>query len=441
MKTENSTSTIDNTIFESCINKLLNELNLQDGTALGVLESLCEKGLAERCRDITPEYQARLAHEIDIINKKGMIWGFLIIWDFIKFARSKNIMISPGCGALPGSLVAYSLGITKVDPIKNKLLFERFLNSESQSSTYGIRIDVEKGAKAQILDYISEKYGSEMPKILEMADIEINECIDLSIIKETVKIIWQNWCIDIDISSIDLNDTEVYDYFSEKARYGVFCFDENYEAMTYAYIFHDVINISDNRKLWNEYLVPLVYRSNALFKRIEPNSFNEFAAAMSLDRPGTEKCIEKYKINKNNPDKIIYECPELESILSETYGCVIYQEQVMKILQEMAGFSPVQSNKCRRALSKREIEKIKEYRIRFVNGNQEENIPGCISNGISETVAKAVFDCLYLDAPYSFNKAHAICYSRMVYTMVWLKYYFESEFQEAIDIWRNMENN
>ncbi|MCR4648155.1 MAG: hypothetical protein K5776_03670, partial [Lachnospiraceae bacterium] len=373
-------------------------------------------------------------HEIDIINKKGLIWGFLVIWDFIRFAKTKNIMISPGCGALPGSLVAYSLGITGINPVQENLLFERYLNEESEPYTYRIEINVEKGAKALLSDYISEKYGHEMPKILEMADIQIKECIDLSIIRETMEKIHLNHGISVDIYSIDKGDSAVYEYFCSEAQNSVFCFDKN-DAKKYIPAFDDEEDAEDYCS-WEGYLVPMILKSKVLFGAIKPASFDELVAAISLSRDLPEHFIRRYVINQYASEEIEYECAELESILSETYGCILYQEQIMLILQKMAGFSPEQSNKCRRALSKHATIKIREYRLWFINGNPEEKIQGCKANGIPKTAAWDVFERLSVDAGYVFNKAHAICYSQILFTMVWLSFYYELEFQEVIDKWR-----
>lgn len=199
----------------------------ENDTISGLLETLCEQGLIKRYSNILPLHRERLAREMGIINQKEYTGGFLIIHDFIKYARSKNLLISPGCGALPGSLVAYCLGITGIDPIKEDLIFERYLNSEKETHSYGIRIDVEKGAKTLIFDHLAEKFGEGMPKLLEMADIHIRERVELSIIKETIENISKNKGINIDLSAIDENDPDVYKYLCSGATEGIYFFDKD----------------------------------------------------------------------------------------------------------------------------------------------------------------------------------------------------------------------
>ena len=372
----------DEFLSDLCNEGLLNAMLSEKNNVSGMLEKLCKHGLIERYSNILPMHRERLAREMQIINQKEYAGGFLIIHDFVKYARSRNILISPGCGALPGSLVAYCLGITGVDPVKENLIFERYLNMERETFFYGIRIDVEKGAKALIFDYLSEKYGRGMPILLEMAGIHINESVELSIIKETIENVTKETGKVIDISAIDHNDKVVLEQF--------------------------------------------------LICEIKPGSMDELMALISLDRPLPKEYVASYLHNKADPQSISYECPDMEFILGSTYGCLIYQEQVMWILQALGGFSPDQSDLCRRDLSKREYCFNSERRRQFVEGAVATG-HGIFTTRIDEDTANAIYDRLCEDAPCCFNKAHVAAYSLMIYEIAWLKYYYGTEFQKVVE--------
>ncbi|ADL36494.1 DNA polymerase III-associated protein (plasmid) [Butyrivibrio proteoclasticus B316] len=411
-----------------CEDGLLSGLVPDGKTAFGFLEELCHKGFSEKYPNVTEDVHARLAHELEVINKKGMVGGFLIIYDLIEFARSNNLMISPGCGALPGSLVAYCLGITGVDPIKENLLFERYLNMGRETPSYCIRIDVEKGAKPLIFGYLTEMYGSGMPKLLKMADISIKEWVELSIIKDTLEIISRSKRERIDIVRIDKTDPAVFELLLSGETNGILFFDKD-DPHSYSTWWH----LDDNGK-WHEYHEPLVAGNAALYEVIRPKNMDELMAAITLDRPLSEEHIEKYLRNIKNSQYITYECPELETILSTTYGCVIYQEQIMRILQDLGGFSPEKSDLCRRDLSKRKQFTIGEMREEFVYGATSSKIVGM-------DVANAIFDMLWDKARYSFNKSHVAAFSLMIYEMAWLKLYYRSEFMEAAEKYRGIKSD
>lgn len=242
-----------------------------------------------------------------------------------------------------------------------------------------------------------KKYLDEgMPKFLEMSDIHIKERVELSIIKETIENISKNRGVNVDLSAIDKNNPDVYKYLCSGEAEGVFFFDKDEE----------------------------------LFRAIMPRTMNELIAYLCLDRRLPKEFVEKYIHNKNKPDSITYECPDLEPILDSTYGCLVYQEQVMQILQVLGGFSPEQSDFCLRALSKRQRSVTDEMRKQFVEGATS-TVPGYFANRIDENTAGAIYDKLCYGAPYCFNKAHAVTEAMMIYDMVWLKYNYASEFEEA----------
>ena len=405
---------------------LLNGMLSENDTVSGLFETLCEQGLIERYSNFLPLLRERLAREMEIINQKDFAAGFLIVRDFIKFAKKKNLMISPECGVFLGSLVAYCLGITEVDPLKEDLIFERYLNSEKETHSYGIRIDVEKGAKDLIYEYISKKYGEGMPKLLEMADINIKESVELSIIKETLEKILENKGVNVNLSAIDKNDPDVYKYLCSGATEGVFYLDKD-DTHTYT-----TGRWLDNEMKWHEFYPFIVMEDEGLFKAIQPKTMNELMAFLCLDRRLPEEVVERYVHNKNNPDSITYECPDLEPILEPTYGCLVYQEQVMRILQVLGEFSPEQSDFCRRALSKKQSSVIDRMKKQFAEGAIS-TVPGYFTNLIDEDTADAIFDKLSNGAPYCFNKAHAVTEAMKIYDMVWLKYYYSTEFREATE--------
>ncbi len=384
-------------LCELCNDGLLNEMIPENLTDVEYLKELCLAGLSKRYSIITAVHEIRINHEIDVISEKGFVGGFLILQDIIRFARSNNVMISPGCGSLPGSLVAYSLGITGVDPIKNNLLFERYLNTERESFLYGIQIDVDMKGKQRILDYLIDKYGKGMPGLLELLDIRFKGVVELSIIKDTIENISIEMGRAINIAEIDHNDQTIYESLCVDDIYGDFRFN-----------------------------------NKELFAAIKPESFDELMALISLDRPLPEEHIEQYVHNKRNPQNISYECPDLESLLGSTYGCLIYQEQIMWILQILGGFTPEESDFGRRALSKKQQPVINIMREQFVDGATA-TIPGYFKSGITEDVANEIYDMLCKAAPCCFNKSHAAAFALLIYEMAWLKYYYKTEYEEATE--------
>ncbi|WP_044934419.1 hypothetical protein [Pseudobutyrivibrio sp. LB2011] len=410
-----------------CEDGLLSSLVLDDITALDVLKDLCRRGISERYPDASADVYTRLTHEIEIIKQKGMVGGFLIIQDFIKYARSKNLMISPGSGALPGCLVAYCLGITRVDPIEENLSFERYLNIERETPSYCIRIDVQRGGRFLIFEYLSEKYGSGMPGLLKMLDISINECVELSIIKDAIDNISSGKGQRIEIAGIDKNDPAVFELLASDETEGILYFDRC-DPHTYLTCWRP-----DDNGNWHEYHEPLVTEDVTLFETIRPKTMDELMAAISLDRFLPEEHVVKYLHNIKNQQFITYECSELEPILLTTYGCVIYQEQVMRILQDIGGFSPEKSDLCRRLLSKRHHLAVEDMRVDFMNGAKEKT-------GIDAPVANAIYEVLWDEARYCFNKSHVASFSLMIYEMAWLKVYFRSEFIKAVEKYRGLKS-
>ncbi len=346
------------------------------------------------------DIKARLEYELNKIIDLEMDGFYLALGDIVSYAKSNDILISPGCGAIPGSLVAYCLGITDVDPMKYNLLMDRFLSQKQESQT-GCRIEPEIGGSQRLTDYVIEKYGKGILKLLEGLDITFRDLDEVSIIKETLRNISDRTSQSVDFSMINYDDIGVFNLINSDG-------------------------IMDTKSL-RELL------SDGVAKGIEVKSMEDLIARLSLNRPGLEERCAEYIKNKNNPDGIHYECPEVESILAPTYGCIVYNEQIMQILTVLGGFSPEESNLVRRGMSKRKMLFNETARHDFIKGNHEKGIAGCVANGISETMATKVFDDIWTAAIYGFNKSHATAYALLTYRLAWLKHYYREDYMVAVE--------
>ena len=397
------------------------------------LKSLCVDGLKRRYTEVTPLLETRLNRELETIHEVDFTEGFLIVHDLVNYAKSNNILIGPGRGSLPGSLVAYCLEITNIDPIKYDLLFERFVNEESAAYInepylrwFNIYIDVELGGKQRIMDYVSKKYGPKMPKLLELVDISFRELLDLSIIKDTVGLMQKDTGEMIDVYAITPDDPAVYSYLCSGDNDGILYFDNNEP-----HIFVPCGWLDNNGDL-QECCCPLYIENWESFE-IAPRNIDELMAFFSLNRPGLDYGLDTYIALKRYVGNIFHDCPELKSILDSTYGFIVYQEQIMQILQKLGGFSPAQSDSERRNLGKRKLSDFEKRRDMFVKGSVEAQISGCTSKGISEDKANALYENLFDAARYCFNKSHAAAFSYLIYIMAWLKYYHRAAFLKVIE--------
>ena len=496
----------------------LPKYDVPDGyTSWEYLNKLCFEGLAERYQPVSNELKERLEYELSTIKNMGYVDYFLIVWDFIKYARDNDIMVGPGRGSAAGSLVAYTLGITKLDPIKYDLLFERFLNPERVSMP-DIDVDFCFERRQEVIDYVVRKYGKDrvvqivtfgtlaargvirdvgrvldMPyaqvdTIAKMIPTELNITIDkalemnpelkkaydeqedvhylidmgkrleglprhssmhaagvvisqksvdeyvplsrasdgsittqftmttleelgllkmdflglrtLTVIQNAEKIIEQTNGVKLNMDAIDYNDKKVLDSLGTGKTDGVFQLE------------------SAGMKNF--------------MKELKPQSLEDVIAGISLYRPGPMDFIPQYIRGKNRPDTISYDCPQLEPILQPTYGCIVYQEQVMQIVRSLAGYTLGRSDLVRRAMSKKKAAVMEKERQNFVYGNEEEGVPGCISNGISEKTANKIYDDMTDFAKYAFNKSHAAAYAVVSYQTAYLKYYYPIEFMAAL---------
>ncbi|AEF16683.1 DNA polymerase III, alpha subunit [Thermoanaerobacterium xylanolyticum LX-11] len=484
------------------------------------LRKLCIDGLYKRYPNPTDEVMERLNYELSVIEKMGYVDYFLIVWDFIKFARDNGIMTGPGRGSAAGSLVAYCLGITKIDPIKYNLLFERFLNPERVSMP-DIDSDFCYERRQEVIDYVVKKYGedrvaqiitfgtmaaraairdvgralnfpyAEVDVIAKMIPFELGMTIDkaielnpelkdkyekdekirrlidisrsleglprhasthaagvvisseplvkyvplqknegsivtqftmttleelgllkmdflglrtLTVIRDTLDIVKETRGIDVDIDSIDFEDKEVYALISRGDTEGVFQLES-----------------SGMKQFMTE---------------LRPEKLEDVIAGISLYRPGPMDQIPRYIENKNNPENIKYEHPLLKPILDVTYGCMVYQEQVMQIVRDLAGYSLGRSDLVRRAMAKKKMKVMEEERKNFIYGIKDENgnyvVPGAVNRGVDEATANRLFDEMIDFANYAFNKSHAAAYAVVAFQTAYLKRYYPVEFMAAL---------
>ena len=496
----------------------LPKYDVPDGlTSWEYLNKLCYEGLEQRYHPVTEELKKRLDYELSTIKNMGYVDYFLIVWDFIKYARDNDIMVGPGRGSAAGSLVAYTLGITQLDPIRYDLLFERFLNPERVSMP-DIDVDFCFERRQEVIDYVRRKYGDDcvvqivtfgtlaargvirdvgrvldMPyaqvdTIAKMIPQELNITIDkalgmnpelrkayeeqddihrlidlakrleglprhtsmhaagvvisqkdvseyvplsraqdgsivtqftmttleelgllkmdflglrtLTVIQNAVKMVEKSTGMLLDMQQIDYNDKKVLDSLGTGRTDGVFQLE------------------SAGMK--------------SFMKELKPQSLEDVIAGISLYRPGPMDFIPQYIRGKNRPDTIRYDCPQMEPILKPTYGCIVYQEQVMQIVRELAGYTLGRSDLVRRAMSKKKASVMAKERQNFVYGNVEEGVPGCIANGISEEIANKIYDEMTDFAKYAFNKSHAAAYAVVSYQTAYLKYYYPVEFMAAL---------
>ena len=487
------------------------------GDAFLYLKQLCEEGIVKRYENPGKELYDRLYYELNTIKNMGYVDYFLIVWDFIHYARQHDIAVGPGRGSAAGSLVSYCLTITNIDPIRYNLLFERFLNPERVSMP-DIDIDFCFERRQEVIDYVVEKYGKEkvvqiitfgtmaakavlrdvgrvmdipyaqvdavakmvpndlhitLDKALSMnpdlrkvyeTDDQMHHMIDmakrleglprhssmhaagvvigqeaideyvplsrgsddaittqftmttieelgllkmdflglrtLTVIQDAVHLIEKDTGKVIEIEKINYNDKNVYEMLSQAKTEGVFQLE------------------SAGMK--------------SFMRELQPESLEDVIAGISLYRPGPMDFIPKYIKGKNDKASIRYDCPELEKILAPTYGCIVYQEQVMQIVMELAGYTLGRSDLVRRAMSKKKADVMLKERQNFVYGNEEEGIDGCIKRGIPEHVANHIYDEMIDFAKYAFNKSHAAAYAVVAYQTAYLKYYYPVEYMAAL---------
>ena len=496
----------------------LPKFGVPDGyTSWEYLNELCFKGLKERYQPVTEALKERLNYELSTIRNMGYVDYFLIVWDFIKYARDHDIMVGPGRGSAAGSLVAYTLGITQLDPIRYDLLFERFLNPERVSMP-DIDVDFCFERRQEVIDYVRRKYGDDcVVQIVTFGTLaargvirDVGRVMDLPYaqVDTIAKMIPQELNITID-KALQMNPELKKAYEDEKEIHELIDTAKRLEGLPRHTSMH-AAGVVISQKDVSEY-VPLsrasdgsivtqftmttleelgllkmdflglrtltviqnavhlveqdtgvklnmqqidyndkkvldslgTGRSDGVFqlesagmknfmKELKPQSLEDVIAGISLYRPGPMDFIPQYIRGKNRPDTIKYDCPQLEPILKPTYGCIVYQEQVMQIVRNLAGYTLGRSDLVRRAMSKKKAAVMEKERQNFVYGNEEEGVPGCIANGISEQTANKIYDDMTDFAKYAFNKSHAAAYAVVSYQTAFLKYYYPVEFMAAL---------
>ncbi len=480
------------------------------------LRKLCFDGLATRYYEVTPDLTERLEYELGTIKKMGFVDYFLIVWDFIHYAKSNGFAVGPGRGSAAGSIVSYCLGITNIDPIRYKLLFERFLNPERVTMP-DIDVDFDEH-RPEVIDYVVNKYGRE--KVVQI--VTFGTLKAKGVIRDVGRVLDLNYsyCDSIakavpDVLNITLKEAleiggelkNIYDsdpqarnlidnamrleglprHSSMHAAGVVICPDAadelvplargadgtivtQFEAptleelgllkmdflglVTLTVIKESVRYVRENRgeiidvdKL--DYNDPNVFnyigtgRTEGIFqlesagmknfmKELRPKNLEDVIAGISLYRPGPMDFIPAYIKGKNSRGDIEYDCPQLEPILKPTYGCIVYQEQVMQIVQDLGGYTLGRADLVRRAMSKKKTEVMEKERQNFVYGDKTQNVPGCLSKGISESIANKIYDEMMDFAKYAFNKSHAAAYAVVAYQTAYMKYYHPVEFMAAL---------
>ncbi|MGE5328745.1 MAG: DNA polymerase III subunit alpha [Deltaproteobacteria bacterium] len=486
------------------------------------LKELCFEGLKKRYGDKAgAKEKERLEYELKTICDMGYIDYFLIVWDFIKYAKDNGIMVGPGRGSAAGSLVSYCLEITDIDPLRYGLLFERFLNPE-RISMPDIDIDFCFERRQEVIDYVVRKYGSnrvaqiitfgtmaaraairdvgralnmsygEVDVVAKQIPMEIGMTISRAL--EVNGELKKNYDEDtkvkklidtakalegltrhasIHAAGVVITNKPVVDYVplqknedgSITTQFTMGLLEElgllkmDFLGLRTLTVIRDTINFIKKTKGLNINIStlnlddPNVFRiisegkTEGIFqlesagmkqfmKELKPASLEDIIAGISLYRPGPMDQIPRYIRNKNNPNAIEYTHQSLESILNVTYGCMVYQEQVMQIVRDLAGYSLGRSDLVRRAMSKKKTEVMKQERQNFIYGISEDNgdiiVPGALRNGIDENSANQIFDEMMEFAKYAFNKSHAAAYAVIAYQTAWLKVYYPIEFMAAL---------
>nr|MCR5691344.1 DNA polymerase III subunit alpha [Eubacterium sp.] len=457
------------------------------------------------------ELQDRLDYELDTISSMGFVDYFLIVWDFIKYAKDNGIPVGPGRGSAAGSIVAYSLNITDlIDPIRYNLLFERFLNPERVTMP-DIDVDFCYERRQEVIDYVNRKYGEDhvsqivtfgtmsarmvirdvgrvldypyayVDSIAKSIPMELNITIqkaltmnpDLKKIYESdeqaKKLIDMSMRLEglprhtsIHAAGVVISPKPVDEFVplsaatdgSVTTEYTMVTLEElgllkmDFLGLRTLTVIRDAINGRfDVHDI--DYEDPEVYDMisqghtegvfqlesagmRSFMKELKPHSMEDIIAGISLYRPGPMDFIPKYIEAKNDQDNISYDCPELEPILSPTYGCIVYQEQVMQIFQQLAGYSLGGADMVRRYMSKKKEDKLLKEETAFIYGDEERGIDGCVKRGISEEVAKRLFDEMLSFAKYAFNKSHAAAYAVVSYQTAYLKCHYPVDFMAAL---------
>ena len=486
-------------------------------TSWEYLNKLCFDGLKERYPDGDHSLKERLEYELSVIQSMGYVDYFLIVWDFINYARTQGIKVGPGRGSAAGSIVSYCLGITSIDPIKYQLLFERFLNPERVSMP-DIDVDFCFERRQEVIDYVGRKYGADrvvqivtfgtmaargvirdvgrvmdlpyafvdsiakmvptelnitLDKALKMnpefkklyqEDEQVKELIDMSrrleglprhtsmhaagvvigqrAIEEFVPLslgsdgsvttqFTMTTLEELGLLKMDFLGLRTLTVIQDAERLAGISSGKTIDINKIDYDDKAVLASIGTGKTDGVFQLESAGMKNFM-KELKPQNLEDIIAGISLYRPGPMDFIPQYIKGKNNPESITYDCPQLEPILAPTYGCIVYQEQVMQIVRDLAGYTLGRSDLLRRAMSKKKGDVMQKERQNFVYGNPDEGVPGCIANGIDEKTANKIYDEMIDFAKYAFNKSHAAAYAVVAYQTAYLKYYYPVEFMAAL---------
>ena len=484
------------------------------------LKELCFSGLEKRYKNPDKELSDRLLYELNVIKTMGFVDYFLIVWDFIHYARSNDVMVGPGRGSAAGSLVAYTLEITSIDPIKYGLIFERFLNPE-RISMPDIDVDFAPEGRQKVINYVVEKYGkecvsqiitfgtlkaklvirdvgralnipyAEVDKIAKAVPNDLNITIDKALeISTDLKTMYESDArikklIDtaraleglprhksthaagvvitqeptVNYIPMQLNEDAVTTQFVKDTVEELGLLKMDFLGLRNLTIIENAVKIIEKTRGIHidmttiDYEVPEVYQTitsgntdgvfqlespgmKSFMQELKPDKLEDLIAGISLYRPGPMDSIPTYVYNKNHPEKVTYKHKLLENILNVTYGCIVYQEQVMEIVRVLAGYSLGGADLVRRIMSKKKMDKMEIERKRFIYGEKDENgnyiVEGCINRGVDENTAKAIFDEMYDFAKYAFNKSHAAAYAYVCYQTAYLKTFYPVEFMASL---------
>ena len=495
----------------------LPKYDVPDGyTSWEYLQKLCYEGLEKRYGDPSEELKERLSYELETIHQMGYVDYFLIVWDFIKYAKDHGISVGPGRGSAAGSIVSYCLEITTIDPIRYQLLFERFLNPERVSMP-DIDVDFCYERRQEVIDYVTRKYGKDcVAQIVTFGTLaargvirDVGRVMDLpyAYVDSISKMIPQELGITID-KALKMNPDLKKLYDTDETVTNLFDMAKRLEGLPRDCCMHaagvvmcqkpvdeyvplsraadgtittqfimttleelgllkmDFLGLRTLTVIQNAVLLArrkqpelninqidyndqkvLDYigtgKTDGVFqlesagmkgfmKELKPHNLEDVIAGISLYRPGPMDFIPQYIRGKNDSSSITYDCPQLEPILAPTYGCIVYQEQVMQIVRDLAGYSLGRSDLLRRAMSKKKAAVMEKERKIFIYGDEETGVPGCIKNGIDEQTANKIYDEMIDFAKYAFNKSHAAAYAVVSYQTAWLKYYFPVEYMAAL---------
>ena len=495
----------------------LPKYDVPDGmTSWEYLNKLCYEGLERRYENPPEELRERLKYELDTIQHMGYVDYFLIVWDFINYAKRHDIAVGPGRGSAAGSIVSYCLEITNIDPMRYQLLFERFLNPERESMP-DIDVDFCFERRPEVIDYVMRKYGKDrvvqivtfgtlaargvirdvgrvmdlpyafVDNIAKMIPQELNITIDKALkmnseLRSTYESDEQvKYLIDmckrleglprhssmhaagvvISQKSVDeyvplsrASDGTIVTQFTMTTLEELGLLKMDFLGLRTLTVIQNAVNLAKQKNPdfqidkidYNDQAV-LDYigtgKTDGIFqlesagmkgfmKELKPHSLEDIIAGISLYRPGPMDFIPQYIKGKNDASSITYDCPQLEPILAPTYGCIVYQEQVMQIVQALAGYTLGRSDLLRRAMSKKKGDVMQKERQIFVYGDEETGVPGCIKNGIDEKTANKIYDEMIDFAKYAFNKSHAAAYAVVSYQTAFLKYYYPVEYMAAL---------